>query len=51
MNKHAWWAWAVKNSIVIICFTSVAISTGKWWVALFGLLALTSLKVESDREG
>ena len=48
MNKHAWWALAAKNSVVIICWTAIAIYFGKWWIALFGLLGFTYLKTRSD---
>ena len=38
MNKSAWWAWAIKNSICVICWVVLAIVFNKWWIALFALL-------------
>lgn len=48
MNKHAWWAWATKNSVIMICWTVLAIIFGQWWIALFGAAFLTSLKTERN---
>ena len=47
MNKHSIWAWAIKNSICIICWTALAIVFNKWWIALFGVLFISSLKTVS----
>ena len=44
MNKHAWWAWAVKNSIIMICWTALAIFFGKWWIALFVAIFISGMK-------
>ena len=44
MNKSAWWAWAVRNSICIICWTALAIIFNKWWIALFAGLFINSLQ-------
>lgn len=49
-HKHAWWAWAVKNSVVMICWTALAIYFGKWWIAIFGALCLSHLKTETERK-
>ena len=46
MNKGAWWAWAIKNSISVICWTALAIIFNKWWIALFGLLFVSSLQTK-----
>ena len=46
MDKNAWWAWAVKNSISIICFTALAIIFNKWWIVLFGALFISSLQTK-----
>ena len=45
MNKSAWWAWAVKNSICIICWTALAVYFNKWWIALFSVLTMSSLQL------
>ena len=47
MNKGAIWAWAIKNSICVICWTVLAIIFNKWWIALFGVLFISSLKTVS----
>jgi CO dehydrogenase/acetyl-CoA synthase alpha subunit len=44
MNKNAVWAWAIKNSICVICWTVLAIVFNKWWIALFGAFFISSLK-------
>ena len=54
MNKSVWWAWAIKNSICTICWVVLAIVFNKWWIALFGLLFLSSLRTENttkNKEG
>lgn len=48
MNKNFWWAWAIKNSICVICWTAIAIIFNKWWIALFGLLFMHSIKSETS---
>ena len=46
MNKSMIWAWAIKNSICVICWTMLAIVFNKWWVALFGALFLSGLQTQ-----
>jgi hypothetical protein len=47
MDKNVmWWAWAIKNSICIICWTTLAIIFNKWWIALFGLLFVSGLQTK-----
>ena len=47
MNKGAWWAWAVKNSVCLICWTALAIVFNMWWIALFSMLCMSSLHTET----
>ena len=42
MNRSDMVAVMAKNSICVICWTVLAIIFGKWWIALFGALFLTS---------
>lgn len=53
MNKSVWWAWAIKNSICMICWTILAIVFNKWWIALFDLLFLSYFQTgtTTKREG
>ena len=44
MHKNGWWAWAVKNSVVVICWTALAVYFGKWWIALFAVLLTSDIK-------
>lgn len=44
MNKHIVWAWAVKNSVNVICWTALAIIFGEWWIALFAALFISDMK-------
>ena len=43
MNKWIW-SIALKNAVAIICWTFLACHFGKWWIALFGALFLTSVE-------
>lgn len=36
------WAWAIKNIVCVICWVVLAIVFNKWWIALFGLLFMSS---------
>lgn len=38
-----WWYLLIKNSVVVICFTLLAIHFDKWWIALLALLFLTTI--------
>ena len=46
MNKSVYWAWVIKNSICVICFTALAIVFNNWWIALFGLLFMSDFKTQ-----
>ena len=50
MIKHIWWAWALKNSISIICWTILAIYFNKWWIALFAALFLSSISTKNGKD-
>lgn len=43
MKKNLEWAWAIKNSVCVICWTALAIVFDRWWIALFAILFLSSL--------
>lgn len=49
MNKGSFWAWAIKNSICVICWAILAIVFNKWWIALFALLFMSSLETKPVR--
>lgn len=38
-----WWYLLIKNSVVVICFTLLAVRFDKWWIALFALLFPTTI--------
>lgn len=42
------WALSLKNSMVVICFTVLAIYFGKWWIILFSCLFYSSLEVAKE---
>jgi hypothetical protein len=46
MNKTLIWAWVIKNSITIICWTALAIIFSKWWIALFAALFMGDLETK-----
>ena len=50
MNRGVWWAWAIKNSVCLICWTVLAIVFNQWWIALFSILFMSSLHTETIRK-
>lgn len=46
MNEYKWLI--LKNIVVIICFTVLAIVFNKWWIILFSLLFLTYFNSEGE---
>lgn len=44
--KHVYWSVAIKNGIVMICWTALAIYFGKWWIALFASLCFSNINWE-----
>ena len=46
MNKTLIWAWAIKNSIVVIAWTVLAIVFNKWWIALFAALFVNGIETK-----
>ena len=46
MNKNIIWAWAIKNSICVICWIALAIIFNKWWIALFAALFMSGLQTK-----
>ena len=47
MSKSAWTAWAVKNSVVMLCFAALAIHFNHWWIVLFAAFFMSSLERKS----
>ena len=47
MSRSAWTAWAVNNSIVMICFTALAVTFNHWWIVLFAAFFVSSLERKS----
>ena len=50
MNKHIWWAWAIKNSVSIDCWTILAIYFNKLLIALFAVLFLSSISTKNGKD-
>ena len=48
--KNGFGAWAVKNSICIICWTALAVIFNKWWIALFAALFMNGLETETVKK-
>lgn len=48
MNNHIYWAWAIKNIVCTVSWVILAIVFGKWWIALFGALFLSSIERTSE---
>ena len=49
MNKHIWWAWTLKNSIAIVCWTILAIYFNKWRIAMFAVLFLSRIPTKNRK--
>jgi len=47
-DKHTWWAWAIKNSVCVICWTGLAIWFNHWWIALFAILFMSTLTTKGN---
>ncbi len=47
MSKGAWAAWAIKNSVVILCFTCLAVHFDCWWIVMFAAFFTSSLERKS----
>lgn len=39
----------IKNIIVLICFTVLAIVFKKWWIVLFSILLYTTVSIGDDK--
>ena len=40
------WAWALKNTICVICWTVLAILFNKWWILFFALLFMSDFETK-----
>ena len=49
MNVFKWLI--LKNIIVVICFTILAIMFNKWWIIFFSLLFITYFDGNIDNKG
>lgn len=49
--RHAFWANALKNSVMAVCWTVLSIVFGKWWIALFMVLCFTDFKISENTSG
>ena len=45
-----WFSCAVANIVSVACFTTLAIHFEKWWIVLFALLFLVSVKSDDEEE-
>jgi len=48
MNKHAYWAWAITNTLCITSWIALAMAFDKWWIALFALLFVSDLRTPTQ---
>ena len=49
-KKHLNRMVVIDNSIVLICFTILAIIFNKWWIVIFSALFMSSIKKEEKKE-
>ena len=47
--KTIYWTVLIGNSIVMICWTALAIFFGKWWIAQFACLCFSEIKTRRDK--
>ena len=45
-SRSIFWAWAIKNIICVICWTTLAVVFNKWWIALFAILFMSNLRTD-----
>lgn len=48
-NKGLVWAVSIQNAVVMICFTVLAVLFHKWWIVLFSVLWIMSIKTETSK--
>ena len=44
------WACAVKNSVALICWASLAIIFDQWWILFFAIMFQSSMRSEPSRK-
>lgn len=49
-DKSTWIAWAITNSVTVICFAALAIFFGKWWILLISVFFTSSVKTEETHK-
>lgn len=47
MKNNALLIWAIKNIVILICFSLLSIYFGKWWIVLFSVLFFSYIKTGS----
>ena len=45
-NKDIWLAWAIKNSISLLVWATLAVVFNKWWIALFSALFISGVQTK-----
>ena len=46
MNKEVLWVWLLKNVMMMLLWTLIAIVFNKWWIILFALLFMSSVETK-----
>ena len=46
MDRSSLWAWTIKNSVCVICWTVLAVVFNKWWIALFSILFMDRIETK-----
>lgn len=49
MRGIEWISWAIKNSVVMICFSALAVYFNHWWIALFAGLFISDIKTSYEK--
>lgn len=51
MKGIEWISWAIKNSVVMICFCILSVYFNHWWIALFAGLFISDIKTSFIKRG
>ena len=45
-HRAAYFATAIKDSVAVICFTALAVIFHHWWIALFSIFFISSIRTK-----
>ena len=45
-HRAAYFATAIKDSVAVICFTALAVISRHWWITLFSIFFISSIRTK-----